>query len=406
MPTYLYAGRSATGRQIQGSLEADSEGAAVKILQSQDILVTQLRDASVRSGNKSKKRKFRRKKAGGGDLVLFANQLATLLSAGIPLVRAIGIIQAQTESEKFYKTLDEIMRDLRSGLALKSALEKHGDVIPSLWIYLIEAGEVSGNLVPVLQRLAAHLEATQNLKRKVVTALFYPIILSFIAAIAILIFLLVIVPKFAAVFAQFNSKLPPLTEAVIFLSRGFAHYFIYIFFFAALLFYFIKAFLKTPAGKRFKDRLLLRLPFFGKFVANITMARITINLSTLIKSGINIIQALEITAKASGNIVYEDALHNVSRQVQQGKPLSSVLNENPIFGVLFVQLVGVGEESGTLADMIERVSKSHQEKTDVFIARLGVLVEPVLILFVGGVIFIMAIAMFLPLVNMSTAIHG
>ncbi len=403
MPVYIYTARDKDGKSVSGTQDAQSESAAVKILQGRDLVITRIIDLSAETVRKAGARR-RRKRIKGDDLLFFVRQAATLLDAGIPLLRSIEIIASQVNSLRLSEALDALRADIKAGATFKDSIGRHPKVFPPLWVYLIEAGETSGNLPLVLDQLADHLEANLNLKKKVVSAMVYPAVLILVSIVAMLVFLLKIIPIFSNLFKSFNAKLPPITQFVINTSEFLGDYLLYILAGVGLGVWALRRFAATPNGRRTLDRMLLNAPLIGGFARDTTLARIAINLSTLVKSGVNLLRSIEITGQVSGNSQYEAALANTGHEVQQGKSLSGALSQSSLFPGIMVDMIMIGEESGRLPDMLARVAKYYQDRVDIFVSRLGTLIEPVILILVGGFVGFLVVAIFLPIFSLSTVI--
>ena len=402
MPLYTYTARDSAGKSARGTQEAMSESAAVKILQGQGLIVTHIADSTrkVEFGREHQKKRRRRVKS--SDLLFFIKQTAALLEAGIPLLRAVELISMQVESERLYQSLERIKADLKAGSTFKDAMARHPKVFPPLWQFLIEAGETSGQLPFTLDQMARHLEADLRLKSKIISALIYPALLACMAVVAVLIFLLFVVPTFAKLYESVHARLPALTLMTISVSTFLGYSFPYLVVGAGLGVYAFRRYIHTPAGRRNFDRVLLRIPIFGGFLADSILAGIAINLSTLIKSGINLLKSIELTGHASGNAVYETALNNAALEIRQGKTLAAALGASDAFSSLVVHMITVGEESGKLEEMMGWVAKYYEAKVDDFVSRLSVLIEPIILIFIGGVVFVIVASMYLPIFSLGS----
>ncbi len=404
MPIYIYTARDTNGRVIQGNQEAPSEVAAISILQGRNLYVTQIVNSNVVIKAKSARKKKRHRRISAEDLLFFIAQTANLLTVGIPFVRALEVIADQTESEQLFKVIQELVSNVKAGSTFKDAIARHPKVFPFYWAYLVEAGELSGTLPMVLSQLAKSLEAAEHLKKKIVSALVYPSILVTAAFSAIIFFMMFIVPIFQKLFLAFNAELPPLTKAVIGLSLALKKYGPFIFAGLFALLYFAKRFIATPKGRRILHAVLLNLPVFGGAVGEIIHARICMILALLIRSGLSFLKSLEVTANVSGNYIFETAINNTRLDIQQGKSLSASLGESPLFSPMLVNLVKIGEESGKLPDMVDKAGEYFQQRVDVFSTRIGIMIEPFIMVFVGGIIGVIAMSLFLPIIKLSTAV--
>jgi len=397
--TYSYTARDSRGGQLTGFQEATNESEAVKILQTRGLTITKIGQPSDAHSTGRKKRL--RKRIKQEDYLVFTRETATLLEAGIPLLRTLEVIAEQVESAKLRTTVIQMITDIKAGSTFKDAVAHHPKIFPGLWVHLLEAGELSGNLTLVLSQIAEHLETSIGMKKKLVSALAYPAVLICVAVGAIFVFLLKIIPVFDDLFKSMNAQLPFLTQVVINLSHALQKYFVWFIVAVAVASWLFKRWIATPTGRRAMDALLLRLPVFGNLMRDVIVARITVNLATLVRSGVNIIQSVDITSKAAGNALYREALERTKNDLQQGKAMSSSMAESPLFAPIVVHMVMIGEESGKLSDMLGKLADYYEDRVEVFLGRLGVLIEPLILVVIGGVIAFLVIAMFLPILSLS-----
>lgn len=406
MPLFDYHARNVSGKPVQGQQEAPTEALALRLLQSRDLLVTKIALARAAGGPAALKKTVRRRqKIRQEDILFFIQQTAELIEVGVPLVRALELVGGQVESGRLYQVVDQIKSGVRAGLSFHESLAKHPKIFPPLWIFLIEAGETAGNLPLLLKRLVQYLESNLSLRRKITSALVYPAILVFGAIIALVIFLVKIVPIFSKLFDSFDAKLPPFTVMVISLSTIAQRYFLLVVFFGAAVFYALRQYRQTPLGLRQMDAFTLNVPLFGGFVRDAIIARVTLNLATLLTNGVSILQTLDIVSRTAGNVIYETALTGAIQDIRQGRTLSAAFEKTGLFSPLVISMIVTGEESGRLAYMMEKVSAYYQARVDVFAGRLGEIIGPLVIVFVGGVIGVLVVAMFLPIFNLGSAIR-
>jgi type IV pilus assembly protein PilC len=405
MPVFFYKARNERGDEVQGTKEAISEAAVVSALQEKGLIVTKVEYSAAQIHKMKDRAKLKRhKKIKTRDTLTFISDTATLLDAGIPMIRAFEMVGDQIESEVLYKILKIVSADLNAGSTLRDAILKHPKAFPPLWGHLIEAGEISGTLPAILKRLGENLDASEKLRGKVVSALIYPSVLATVAFGIIILFLVKIVPVFSSMFDSFGGELPFLTRIIIALSDFLQAYFIFLAGGVVALVFAVKAYVATTGGRRFVDRHALNLPLFGGFIQDAILAGIAINLSTLVKSGIEILKALDITARSSGNVHYEAALATVGAEVQQGRVMSASMDDNPLFSSMMVRMIKIGEDTGRLVDMLENISKYYQNRVEVFVSRLSVLIEPIILVFMGGVVGFLVVAIFLPIFSISSLI--
>jgi type IV pilus assembly protein PilC len=334
-----------------------------------------------------------------------ARQLATLLDAGVPLLRCIEIVRDQVEVRSLNEALIKIGKDVESGEALSASLSKHPKIFSEFWVNLVATGETSGQLPFVLAQLCKYMESTAALQRKMISALIYPILLSVASVGALIVFLTVVVPMFAQLYSYFDADLPLLTQGIVVVSgmmqRG---VWVFLLMLGAAIFSIIK-FKSTDGGEMFFDRLKIKVPVFKALFFNITLHRFSNGLSMLLKSGVPILYSLEVVSKAVANKIYEGIIIQARDKVREGDSLGSILElyyqEFPPF---VSNMVKVGEESGSLPNMLGHLADYYQERVETVVERLPYIIEPAIILTIGAVIGIIVIGMFLPIFGLATAV--
>lgn len=406
MPFFRYVARDRSGKLVDETVETVNEGDLVNSLQAKGLLVISVGPtAEVRS----KKRVDSRRYHSGvkpGDLIMFSRELATLLGAGVTLIRSLEILCKQIESKTLLRAVEQIKKDVEGGYTFQNALKKHDKIFSSFWINLVETGEASGHLPSSLEQVATYLEENSELRRKMISALVYPIILVAVATGAIAIFLLKIIPIFTEIFKSFNVELPVLTQMVVGVSDIVRKYFFIVIGGLIALVFIIKKYISTEKGGWLFDELRLNLPIVGQLTREIATERFASGLGTLIKSGVPILHALEITEKTSGNRVIEKALRDVKTAVKEGKGMGQTMQESNLFSPLVVQMVSVGEEIGELGKMLDRVSIFYKERVNTFITRFTTMFEPIILVFMGVVVAVIVIAMFMPIFSISSAVKA
>ncbi|MCA9395742.1 MAG: type II secretion system F family protein [Candidatus Omnitrophica bacterium] len=404
MPDYAYKGRNEDGRSVDGVITAISEDAAIKQVLALGITINTLKervDQQINPATVRKKKSKTRKKVKGEDLHLFTTELATLLDSGVSLVRSLEIVSTQIRSEKLAHAVKSLSTDIKSGSTLKDAMAKHPKVFPAVWEHIIDAGEMSGKLPFVLAELGRSLAMIEGIRKKVVSALIYPGVLICVAIGAILLFMTKIIPVFATLFEQFDKELPAITQAVIGLSEFLQKGFIYYSLGSVCIFLLLRSYFATERGKDWLHRTVLKLPVVGSLLKDAIIARISVNLAILIRSGVNFVQALDVTAKTSGNRVFENALQKIMEEVKSGVMLSEAMMNQPLFSVMMTQMLTVGEEIGKIDEMLSKIGEYYESRVNVFADRLGTLIEPAIMVIVGTIVGILVIAMFLPMFTMS-----
>jgi len=405
--TYIYKCKTAQGSIEKGSLEALDKSKAVNLLQEKGLIVLSIKEIEdlFKARKRVQKRRLRaRLKL--DDLSSLARQLATLLDAGVPLLRCLEIIREQVEVKSLYTALEKITKDIEGGESLSKSLAKHPRIFSEFWVNLIATGETSGQLPFVLIQLTEYMESTASLQRKVLSALIYPVMLSFAATGALVVFITFVVPMFAQLYGYFGAELPLLTQFIIHISAVLKKWLpllaIVIFTFVFLL----MKFRTTARGRIFFDNLKIRVPVINALFFNVTLHRFSSGLAMLLKSGVPILYALEVVAKAVANGIYENIIIQAKDKVKEGAALGSTLDVfSKEFPPFVTNMIKVGEESGNLPAMLGHLADYYQEKVETVIARLPYIVEPVIILTIGGVIGIIVIGMFLPIFGLATAVN-
>jgi type IV pilus assembly protein PilC len=409
MAKFYYIARDNKGQKNTGVEEGQSLDEVVSRLQVKGLLVVSIIpeaegpavNVQVDKSAAASKQKFKHHGISSDDLVLFCRQLATLLGAGVNILRSLRIISMQITSSKLHIVLTKLQKDMEAGLSLHEALSKHPAVFSDLWVNLVESGEASGNLAMVLSRLAGYLEKNAAFKAKVISALIYPFILM-TAGFGALIFLTIkIIPTFAQLFKGFNMQMPFLTQILIDISAFIRFSLIWLIIAGAIAFYVFKQYLKTKAGRRKYEKFTFSLPIFGDFFRSLVIERFSSEMSTLVESGVPILYSLEITERSVDNLVMAEIIHNIKDEVREGKNLSHPLEKSGFFDPMVVQMISIGEEVGELPQMFKRINAFYQEYIEVFLMRFSSMFEPFILIFMGLVIGIMIIGMFLPIFQIS-----
>lgn len=336
------------------------------------------------------------------EAIFFAVQLSTLLKAGIPLLRSLEIIEKGIANPFFRRVIKDLRRKVSEGGTFSKALRDYGRVFPWVWANLVEVGETTGKLPECLEEIAQYQESAARIKQKVTTAFFYPGILTLAVTGALTFLLLFIVPKFSAIFEAQKMELPVLTQIVVAASNVLRHHFFWVAGLVAAVAVAFSYTKKVPAIKMEYDRMALGAPLFGPILMQVAVVRFTRSLGTLLRSGVQILQALEIGGRLVENRFIEAGINQVSHQVRSGQGLGTQLEARKIFPVFMTQLITVGEESGQIERFLDLLAKYYEEQVDTFLTRLTTLLEPVLLVFMGGVIGTIVISMFLPIIELST----
>jgi type IV pilus assembly protein PilC len=335
------------------------------------------------------------------DLVVFSRQLATMIDSGMTLVSSLDILKNQTENKMLSQIIHQLYNDVETGKSFCDAIAKYPTAFSEFYINMIKAGEASGTLDAVLERLAVYLEKTAALRRKVQSSLVYPAVIVSMAVLITSVLLIKVVPTFKSIFETLGGKLPLPTQILILISDCFRQSFLALIIIMIALLFLLKRYIATPKGRYLFDKLILRLPIFGTLFLKAAVARFTRTFSTLVKSGIPILNALEIVAKTSGNKVIEEAIENSRQAVRQGESISGPLERSKVFPVMVVRMIGVGEKTGELEKMLGKIADFYEDQVDSAVSGLTSIIEPVVIAFLGIVIGGIVIALFLPIFKIS-----
>lgn len=399
MPSFSYVAREAgSGREIRSTLDAQNEQSAIAALLGRNLLVLSIQERIGKKG----------KTAGGSvalaDLVVFTRQLSTMVDAGLAMVQSLQALAEQTGNKVMRDTIKDICTRVEGGDSFSEALQKHPKVFNRLYVCMVAAGERGGLLAEILSRLATYLENTARLRKKVKSAMMYPTAVTIIA-IGITIFLLIkVVPVFGDVYKGFGSKLPAPTQALIDLSNFVRGYILYILAAVVAIGYGWFAWLKTKKGLEFWDGTRIKLPIFGQIAHKICLARFTRTLASLVRSGVPILEVLQIVSNTVGNVIMEKAIRASATDIERGEGIATALGKHPVFPVMIIRMVTAGEQTGKLENMLERISDFLDEEIETTLSGLTSLIEPLLIVFLGVTVGGIAICMFLPIFKMSEII--
>lgn len=400
MPVYTWVAETRKGRTIKGDIEAVDEKAALLLLKRRNLTVKKLK---VKPKDIFEGLSFMQPKITAKDIVIFTRQFSTMIDAGLPLVQGLTILSEQTENKTFKGILRQIVKDVEGGTSLAEAMKKHPKVFDDLFVNLVAAGEVGGILDTILQRLAAYIEKAEKLKSRIKGAMTYPIVVVAIAIIVIAVIMIFVIPVFQEMFSSFGKALPVPTQIVVNMSnftKSNIHYMIGAL--VALVFLF-KRYRATPGGRKTTDTLALKLPIFGPLLKKVAVARFSRTLGTMISSGVPIITALEIVAKTAGNVVLEEVVMEVRSSIAEGQPIAEPLSETEIFPTMVVQMIAVGEATGALDTMLGKIADFYDDEVDAAVEAMTSMMEPLLMVFLGGSIGGLVIAMYLPIFGMAAA---
>jgi len=402
MALFKYVAKNMEGKTVSGLLEAGDKGALVGKLREQDLIIVTVTEAkgAATAG---------RPLFGGSikldDLVIFSRQLATMVDSGIPLVSALDILGEQSENKTFSNLILQVRDGIESGSSLSDALGKHSRIFSSLFVNMVKAGESSGMLDEILDRLATYLEKTSNLQKKVRAALIYPCVITVMAIIITAVLLLKVIPVFKEIFAGFGAELPMPTQVLINVSDFLREYFFFAIGAIVVTGFLFARYINTERGRFRFDAFMLKMPIFGVLLTKVAVSKFSRTLSTLVRSGVPILNSLEIVGKTSGNKVIERAVVNVHSSIKEGENIAEPLAKSKVFPPMVVRMVGVGEQTGELEKMLSKVADFYDAQVDASISGLTSMIEPIIIAFLGVVIGTIVICMFLPIFKISTIIN-
>jgi len=407
MPTFAYKGRNRLNEMVSGEKDAATQDELRALLRREQIVMTQ---ASEKGREVRIPKLGRKKKVKAKDLAIFTRQFSVMIDAGLPLVSCIDILAEQQKNLFFKETLHQVRQNVEEGATLASALEKHPKVFDTLYTHMVEAGEAGGVLDLILQRLSTLIEKVVKLKRSIVSASIYPAAVVFVAVAAVAVIMVVVIPQFEQIFLGLlgPGELLPLPTRIVMGISGFIAGWGGLAILVGLIgtavgtnFYY-----KTPKGRHVIDALLLKLPIFGNILQKIAVARFSRILSTLLSSGVPILQSLEITAKTAGNVIIEEAVMSVRAGVERGENFVDPLKATEVFPHMVGQMVGVGEQTGALDAMLGKIADFYEDEVDAAIADLLALIEPALIAFLGITIGSIVISMYMPLFTLIGKLAG
>jgi type IV pilus assembly protein PilC len=400
MPIYTYKARTVGGESQTGEMTASTEADVVGQLRRRRLVVV-----SVREKPKELKLSLGGRRIKTKDLVLFTRQFATMINAGLPLVQSLDILANQQPNKKAAEKIAAVLSDVESGSTLADAMGRHKDFFSEIYVNMVTAGEAGGILDVILVRLAEYLEAAEKLKRKVKGAMFYPVTVLSFSGLAIAGLLIFVIPTFAGFFESANVPMPLLTRFVMGMSD-----FLLVWWWALVAGiigagWLIRTYRKTPAGRLATDRLLLRIPVLGGVLRKSAIARFSRTLGTLVQSGVPILDGLEITARTSGNRVVEDAVMKSRASIAGGETIAEPLKRSDVFPPMVVQMINVGEQTGGLDDMLSKIADFYDDEVDSSVSALTSIMEPVMIVFLGAIVGVMVIAMYLPIFDIIKTVE-
>jgi len=401
MPVYEYTARNpANGQIMKGQLDVPSKDDVVKHLKQQKMMMVNIREQP-----KQISFSLKRKGVATRDIVIFTRQFATMINAGLPLVQSLDILAKQTENPALSEVTRQVVYDVESGHTLADAFSKHPKAFTDLYVNMVAAGEAGGILDTILLRLATFLEKNDALVRKVKGAMVYPGVIFTVAAVAVAVLLIFVIPTFQAMFASVNLELPLPTRIVIGASQLLINYWWVILLVIGLSVFGIRKYYATDDGKKRIDQMLLNAPVLGDLLRKSAVSRFTRTLGTLISSGVSILDGLEITAKTAGNRVIHDAVMASRNSIAGGETIAAPLEKSKVFPPMVISMIAVGEQTGGLDEMLSKIADFYDDEVDVAVGALLSLMEPIMIVVLGVIVGGMVVAMYLPIFDMVNAVQ-
>ena len=403
MAVYAWAGKTRDGISRKGEMEGRSLDSVMGQLRAQGILPGKVKP---KAKDLAEMFTFLQPKVTVKDLVVFTRQFSVMIDAGLPLVQCLHILGDQQENSTFKRAINAIRSDVESGATFADALRKHPKIFDTLYVNLVAAGEVGGILDTILNRLAVQLEKQEKLAKQLKSAMVYPTTVSVIALACIILLLVKVIPVFQKMFADFGGELPAPTQMVIELSEWLQAYILFLIGGIFVCFtLFAQARSKSHSFRRRTDQVALKLPIFGNIIKRVAVARFTRTLGTMISSGVPILDALEIVSRTAGNVVIEEELQATRMSISEGKTIAEPLRESRVFPGMMVQMVAVGEETGSMEIMLTKIADFYDDEVDAAVAGLTSMLEPLMLVFMGGSIGTILIAMYLPIFTIADSIN-
>ena len=403
MPVFIYRARDQTGRLIEGSLEADSERGVVAQLRERGYVATALHEQVTAPSVGAQIRAL--STVPRPDLVLFTRQLATMVGAGLPLVSALDVAAEQADSRRLREVLDEVREGIEAGGTLSDEMAKHPLAFSDLYVNTVHAGEVSGALERVLVYLADYLERELELIQRIKTTALYPSIVLVAAGLVGLFAVFVVLPMLVSLFAGLKVALPWPTRVLIWVSTTAQRFWYVVLAIPIALIAAVITLSRTKGGRMFLDRVLIRLPIIGRLVLKISLARFTRMFAMIIRSGVPLVEGMEVVARSAGNTVVASAVEQASRSVKEGRPIAAALSRSPLFPPMVWRMVTVGEQTGALEQVLDKIADFYDREVNNTVQRFAAIIEPVMIVGVGGIVAFVAVAMLLPLWRLIGGIH-
>ncbi len=409
MPSFLYVATNAQGKSVSGSLESTDRSAALQTLTGQGLTPLSLKEGSAKKSSFTALDFLGAHRVKNDDLVMFTRQLSAMVSAGVPILRALSSQHDHTDSKALKGVLEGVIKDVEGGMQLADALNKYPNTFNDVYVNMVRAGEAAGILDDILKRLAMQQEKNATMRKKLKSAMTYPIVLLSITVVAFFGLMLFVIPQIGKILKDLggpDAKLPPLTQAMLGISDFLLHYGLFLIPFIVAGVVLLTRWLKTPSGKKIFHTLMLKVPMVNKIIEKVAVARFARTFSALMGAGVAVLEALNVTSRAVGNVIYEKALQDAAEQVKNGKTLSSVIEKSPLFPPIVSQMLAVGEETGQTDTVLVKVADFYEEEVDVAIDGISSIIEPVMILIMGSMVGLIAASVMGPIAGLAQSIKS
>ena len=401
MPKYKYIAKDERAATISGNVVAEDEDSVIKELRKRNLTIISIEETKNLD---IKNISFGGNKVNPDDLVVFTRQISTMIEAGIPILQSLEALEEQVTDRYFKEVIATVREDVSVGNSLSVAFAKHPRVFDTLFVSMVKAGETGGALNELLDRVAGYMEKTLKLKRKVKSAMVYPIVVICMAIVITLVLLIKVVPTFKEIYDSLGHELPAMTQVLITLSENLRSSFLFAIFILVGLFIFFVNYKKTKSGSLQIDRITLKLPIFGPLIQKVAISRFSRTLATLIQSGVPILTSLEIVGKSSGNRVIEIVSNDACDHIRDGESISEPLSKSDVFPKMVIRMISVGEKTGKMEAMLTKIAEFYDDQVDAAVSGLTSMIEPLIIGFLGIVVGFIVIALFLPIINITTMI--
>lgn len=401
MPTFKYETRDWNSKIVVGKIVADDESKVIEELRKRNLTIISIDLVKETTG---KKVATSRKKVKEDDLVIFSRQLSTMIDSGIPILQALDALQEQVTHPGFKSVLVAVHDDIQMGGSLSASFSKHPRVFDNLFVNMVKVGETGGVLSQILDRIAGYLEKSLKLKRKVQSAMIYPAVVVSMAVMITILLLVKVVPTFAGIYSSFNKKLPAMTQTLIDASNMLQHNLLWMIGFVVLFVLALTRIYATDQGRLVIDRFVLKMPIFGEIIRKVAIARFSRTLSILLQTGVPILESFDIVGKSSGNRVIEEVVNNVKENVREGESIATPLSKSGVFPPMVTRMISIGEKSGQLEKMLTKIADFYDDQVDTAVNGLTSIIEPLIIGVLGIVVGFIVIALFMPIISITTII--